>query len=68
MKKYSVSIIDKNSNELIEQLEELSNTKSYLLKKYKLKYMFTNQGCRIKVNKLFKKPGKQMNIFDIIKD
>jgi hypothetical protein len=68
MKKYSVSIIDKNSNELIDKLEELSNTKSYLLKKYKLKYMFTNQGCTINVNQLFKKTGKQMNIFDIIKD
>jgi hypothetical protein len=68
MKNYTIKIVDKKTNKLIEEKTELSNTKAFLKKKYESKYRFSYPGSKIIVERLIREPGKQMDIFDIIKD
>jgi len=64
MKKYRITITCAKSNDLVDYLEELSTTKKYLIRKYEMKYKFTEQRVKIKIDRLFKKPGIQLNIID----
>lgn len=66
MKNYRIKIICKKSNTLINDFNELSNTKKFLQRKYELKHLFDKNKPKITVERLIRNPGKQMNIFDII--
>jgi hypothetical protein len=68
MKNYKVKVICKKSNDLIEDKTELSSTKAFLQKKYECKYRFSHPSSKIIIERLIIEPGKQMDIFDIIKE
>ena len=57
MKKYSVKCIDQKTKEVLDEFQELSNTKKYLLKKYENKCRFIYVGSKIIVERLIRKPG-----------
>jgi hypothetical protein len=67
MKSYSVKCVDNKNKKVIIEFNEMSNTKKYLETKYNSKYRFSYPDCKILVERIIKKPGKQMDIFDIIK-
>jgi hypothetical protein len=64
MKKYKITVINPNDKKVIEDVEELSNTKKYLVAKYQAKYRFLD--ARVKVVRLQKKAGIQTNLIDMI--
>jgi hypothetical protein len=66
MKNFRIKIIDKKSNDLINDFTEISATKKFLETKYNSKYRFSYPDYKITIERIVKKHGIQMNIFDII--
>jgi hypothetical protein len=64
MKKYKITVTCTKSNDLVNSIEELSITKKHLISKYEMKYKFIEPRVKIKIDRLFKKHGIQLNIID----
>lgn len=48
--------------------EELSNTLKYLYTKYRSRYQFVKPECIVKIKRMFKKPGVQIDLLDAIQE
>lgn len=65
MKKYLITIKNTLTGEELF-MEELSKTAKYLKSKYESRHRFDEQKKTIKIKRLFKKPGIQINLIDQI--
>lgn len=68
MKKYKIIVIDKKTKAVIHDFEEISNTKKYLISKYKSKHRFDNPPTVVKVEWLRKAPGVQVDLLEMIEE
>lgn len=65
MKHIKVSIINKKTGE-IQEFSELAHSKGMVMKKYKLKFMFSKDKMIIS-SKIIRQPKpKQLTIFDVL--
>ncbi len=68
MKKYTIKVTEKESGVTLLETEELSNTKKFLEKKYFAKFRFYEKPTNINIYRVFKKPGKQIDLLDLINE
>lgn len=66
MKKYKVLVTEKATKKIVLEKEEISNTLKFIYAKYRAKFQFTVQAGTVKVKRLFKKPGVQLDLIDMI--
>lgn len=68
MKKYQITIFDAKTKKQVDQIEEISKTKKYLVSKYEARTQFTNPPVTFKVKRMFRKPVVQMDMLDFINE
>jgi len=68
MKNYKITVVNKTTGEIIEEKTELSNKKSFLVKKFEYKYRFYHVSCKVTIIRLVRNPGIQTNLIDMIKE
>jgi hypothetical protein len=68
MKNYRIKVTDRKTKEVLEDHTALSNSKKYLDEKYRARYRFHPNLVSVKINRLIRKPGIQVNLLDMIKE
>ena len=66
MKKYIITVIDFKTKKVLETIEEISKTRKYLKTKYSCKFQFSDPKKTFTIKRLFKKPGVQVDLFEMI--
>lgn len=68
MKNFTIIVKDRKTKEILVNTTELSNTQKYLEEKYRARYRFHKNLVSIKVERLIRNPGKQVDLLDMISE
>ena len=64
MKRYKIKITHEKTKAVLYEGDEIANTEKSIKTKYRIKYPF----AKIKVSRMVKKPGTQIDLEDLIKE
>lgn len=67
MKNFTVKVIDRKTKEVLEDHTELYHSEKKLREKYQIRYRFHKNLVSIKIDRLVREPGKQLDLEDMIK-
>lgn len=62
MKNYQITVTETDSKKIVFETKELSNTQKYLKSKYLAKFRFNNPRCTVKITRLIREAGVQLDL------
>lgn len=68
MKNFKVLVTDRKTREVLEDHTEIAKSEKVLREKYHIRYRFHKNIVSIKIERLIREPGVQVDLLDMIKD